>query len=266
MPEVPDVRRRRPWQLAIELAVEGKPWHMAGSLLSLDIPLSGWYLRPNGDAPMGTPMLEEPDVDSMALVAVLGTPQEIERLADTIDAIENGRRQVAASSDAASVAALLASRGIDPWRRRALEADASSPSDIALRLTPSEAWRIGLAAPVGLVPGLALDGCPCLVETPFATAIAEGRPSNGMVGALGAGLSLRIATFLKTRGLPLALFRPLAGGVAFDVIHSANGIRTDDLLALDAAAARITDARLEEHVLALIADGTLATPAADVVR
>jgi hypothetical protein len=38
------------------------------------------------------------------------------------------------------------------------------------------------------------------------------------------------------------------------------------MLALDVAAARINDARLEEHVLALIAEGTLAAPTTEVVR
>lgn len=258
--------RQRPWQLAIEVAFEGKPWHLAGSLLSLDIPLSGWYLRTNGDAPMGTPMIEEPDTYAMALTAVLGSAEEVARFAATLNSVEAGRARVAQSQDLASADAVLASRGIDPWRRRALSLDAASPSDIAAGLTPSEAWRIGGSADVPIVPAFALDGCPCLGEMPFAPMIAEGRMSNGTIGAIVPGLALRIATFLKKRGLPLALYRPLAGGVAFDVIHSAAGVRMDDMQALDVAAAAISDARLEEHVLALVADGTLAAPAPEVVH
>lgn len=266
IPEGPEARRRRPWQLAVQVAFEGRPWHLAGSLLSLDVPLAGWYLRTNGEAPMGAPMIEDADVSSMALTSVFGSTQEIDGVARSLGAIGAGRDRVAASPDVPSADALLASRGIDPWRRRAVVLDAPSPGEVARRLTPSEAWRVGLEQPVAAVPAVALDGCPCLGEIPFEPTTLEGRPSNGLVGAMVPGLALRIVQFLKDRGLPLALYRPLAGGMAFDLIHSAVGLRTDDLLALDVAAARITDARLEDHVLALIADGTLAAPSSEAVR
>ena len=265
MNEGPDARRRRPWQLAVPVAFEGRPWHLAGSLLSLDVPLSTWYLRANGEAPMGPPTIEELAVCRMALTGVLATTNDAVRIANTLDAIEGGRTRAATASDLAAVDALLASFGIDPWRRRALLLDVSSPSDVAQRLTPSEAWRVGAGATAPVAPRLTLDGCPCLGEAPFAPSVVEGRPSNGMVGAIVQGMSLRIISFLQARRLPLALYRPLIGGVAFDVIHGASAVRTDDTLALDVAAARISDMRLEEHVLALIDDGTLAPPPSPTV-
>jgi hypothetical protein len=265
--EGPVARRQRPWRVATPVAFEGQPWHLAGSLLSLDVPLSVWYLRTNGEAPMGTPTIEDPDVDSLALSAVLGTPEDVAAAAKTLDAVEAGRTRTANSPDGPSVDALLAAHGIDPWRRRALRLGATSHDEIATRLTPSEAWRVGADAPPAIAPRMTLDGCPCLGEMPLAPMIAEGRPSNGMIGAIVPGMSLRILLFLKARALPLALYRPLVGGVAFDIIHSASAVRTDDMLALDVAAAQISDTRLEEHVLALIADGTLAPPLSpDLVR
>jgi hypothetical protein len=71
---------------------------------------------------------------------------------------------------------------------------------------------------------------------------------------------LRVAAFLRKHGLPDDLFGDVAAGALNDIIEQTTAVRPDDFQALANAAALLSDARLEEHVLALVGDGTLARP------
>jgi hypothetical protein len=89
----------------------------------------------------------------------------------------------------------------------------------------------------------------------------EGRRSAGTIGATAIDTQLRVAIFLQQRQLPADLFGDLTAGALTDVIEAASGSRPDDFSAIAAAVSRLDDNRMEEHLLALVRDGTLAKPA-----
>jgi hypothetical protein len=153
----------------------------------------------------------------------------------------------------------LEQAGIDPWRRRAIRTVASNPAQAAAVLTYSEAWRLG-GAPGLLSPHPAIDGGAHFGAVPRSTHLMEGRRSAGVIGASAVDAQLRVALFLQSERLPATLFGDVAAGVIADLIQNTVAARADDFVTFAAAAQKLDDGRLEEHLLALVADGTLARP------
>jgi hypothetical protein len=258
--DVPGLQRLRPWILARPQVHARIGWHLEGSLLGLDLSLADWYLRQVGEPASAAPSLDEADGTSLLLLSLLAmtTPARLE-LEEALQAVDTGRRLAAAQDTAAALDAQLASAGVDPWRRRALKTGAASPASIVSQLTLSEAWRLGGA--VGqLTPRLPVDGCACLGTAPERPGLLEGRRSAGLAGAVVPDAVLRVAVFLQTHGLPLALAGEILAGAIGDVMHGVEGVRPDDRLALALAGVSLSDSRLEEHMLALIGAGVLARP------
>jgi hypothetical protein len=257
----PGDRRLRAWQIARAQARTASGWRLQGSLLLLDLPLATWYLRRNAEQPAAAPAFDELDVMAFAQVAAMGRSSGAAKmgLTEAAGAIDEGRRRVRAADDDAAVDDLLRAAGIDPWRRRALSLAAASREDTAESLRLAEAWRIG-GAPGLLAPRASLDGCACFGEAPRAAALLGGRRGTGVVGASAVDTQLRVAAFLRKHGLPDDLFGDVAAGALNDVVEQATAVRPDDFQALANAAALLSDARLEEHLLALVGDGTLARP------
>lgn len=256
-------RRTVPWRIAKADATSG--WHLEGSLLLLDVALATWYLRPGLEPPSQVPMLDELDVASLGQVAAIAraTGPAAMLLEDALQAVARGRQLAAAATPEALDSSLRAA-GMTPWRIRELSLDAAG-ADTAARLRIAEAWRLG-GAPGRLISRLSLDGCACFGEPPVSTVVVEGRRSGGMVGAASVDVQLRVAGFLRDRGLPLDLFGDVLAGALAEVFATARAARPDDLQAVAAAAAGLEDERLEEHVLALVADGTLARPSGSALK
>ena len=257
----PDERRLRPWQIARAHARTTAGWQLQGSLLLLDVPLSNWYLRRNGEQPASAPAFDEVDVMALAQVAAIGRSSGASGLgvAEAAAGIDEGRRRVRNAAADGSLEALLRDAGIDAWRRRALML-AGSGDAIVEALGLGEAWRIA-GAPGRLAPRPSLDGCVCFGGVPRARALLEGRRSTGIVGAAAVDTQLRVAVFLRKHGLPDDLYAEVAAGALNDIIEQTRAIRPDDFQAIACAAERLSEGRMEEHVLALVADDTLARPA-----
>jgi hypothetical protein len=242
-------------------ARDGSGWHLQGSLLVVDLAVSTWYLRRNGEPPNAAPVFDEPDVLAFALVPALSRSTSAGRLglAEAASAIEEGRRRAAAATDLTALDGMLATAGVDPWRRRALSLAGDSPSRVAEVLSDGESWRLA-GAPGLLTPRGPLDGCVCLGEATPSTWILEGRRSSATVGAGAVDVQLRTAVFLRKHKLPAEVFGDVVAGALLEMIENTRAARPDDFHAIAAAAMSLEDTRMEEHLLALVGDGTLARP------
>lgn len=254
-------RRLRPWLLARGQARAEAGWHLQGSLLMLDLALADWYLRRNGEPPAAAPSFDERDVMAFAQVAAIARSDGTVKVGidEVSAAVPAGRRLAASTPTFEELDRKLADAGIDAWRRRALRLESTSPAEIADRLTPAEAWRLA-GAPGWLAPQAPVDGSARLGPAPHSTVLMEGRRSAGAVGASAVDTQLRVAMFLHARQLPADLFGEVAAGALADVIENAEAARPDDFAAIAAAAVRLDDNRMEEHLLALVRDGTLMRP------
>lgn len=111
-----------------------------------------------------------------------------------------------------------------------------------------------------LSPHPAVDGGAHFGAVPRSPLLMEGRRSAGVIGASAVDAQLRVAMFLRARKLPDRLFGDLAAGLIDELIKTTFARRPDDFVAYATSVAHIDDTRLEEHLLALVADGTLARP------
>jgi hypothetical protein len=259
----PLARRRRPWLVPAGDSDEGG-WRLLGSLLSLDLAVSEWYVNRHGELPPTAPGLDDPDILSLSLTAALASAENVDGLdvESALAALDRGRAAAERLTGEDELDAALERAQVDPWRRRALRFARADRRDVGQdrgALTLSEIWQLG-GGEGSVVQRWALEGCPCFGPQPRPTALLEGRRATGLVGAVAADGALRVASFLRARGLPLVLFGAVYASAVVDVIHGAEAMRPDDRLGPARAATEITDARLEEHMLALISSGALARP------
>lgn len=257
----PYARQQRPWAVARGHAAAGVEWHVQGSLLLLDLALADWYLRRNSEPAAGQPMFDEGDMTALAQVAAMARSGGASglRLSEAAAAVEKGRAVAAAAPSMAILDGLLEEAGIDPWRRWALSRVATEPAALAAELEYAEAWRMG-GSPGLLSPHPAVDGGAHFGAVPRSPLLMEGRRSAGVIGASAVDAQLRVAMFLRARKLPDRLFGDLAAGLIDELIKTTFARRPDDFVAYATSVAHIDDTRLEEHLLALVADGTLARP------
>ena len=256
-----NARKMRPWQVARGQSAGGAGWRLQGSLLMLDVSLTDWYLRRNGEPGSVPPMFDEGDMTALAQVAAMARSAGASRmgLADAAAAVDKGRARAASAASMADLDHMLEAAGLDPWRRWALASEASDPSAAAGLLTYGEAWRVG-GAPGNLSPHQAIDGGAHFGAVPRCTLLMEGRRSAGAIGATAVDGQLRVARFLLSAHLPDELFGDVLAGLIADLMQNTPAARPDDFHAFGAAVMEVGDARLEEHLLALVADGTLARP------
>jgi hypothetical protein len=260
-------RKIRPWLVARGYAQGGRGWNLQGSLLALDLAVSSWYLRRNGEPPVAAPVFDEMDVNAFAQVASIARsrrPSNL-RLQEAVSAIAAGHERARASADLPALDELLRSSGITAWRRREIRLDAASVEQAGAGFWAAGGGGGG-GAPGLLIARASLDGCACLGEAPRATHFLEGRRSAGVVAAGSVDVQLRVASFLRSRELPDDLFGEVAAGALNEAIEHTSAARPDDFRAIARAVSRMDDGRMEEHLLALVSDGTLARPAAATTR
>ena len=119
-----DRRARQPWALPEQVVQTAVPWHVAGSLLGLDLALSQTMLRRlSSDGLPQPPRLLSGDRDLFAQTASLVIPtvladRDVQTMVEAIAAGRERVAQLAASADTLEeVADAIA---MDGWRRRAL--------------------------------------------------------------------------------------------------------------------------------------------------
>lgn len=134
-------------------------------------------------------------------------------------------------------------------------------------VVPSEYLRLGIAGGVTLPSAAgpaagAFDGCLCL-RPPFARPIEHwlGRGDSGHLSILTTDLVIRVVTALAELKLPSVLTELVLPFAVQDVVDRVSQFSPEDWEAL-AVARFIPKERVEEYVLALVAEGVLAPPTA----
>ena len=183
--------------------------------------------------------------------------------------VDAGRRRLAALSSADDARALAEAAGLGAWRREALAwAVAHDAAGVPAALSLSELAWAGVGDSGTPADRAALDawGTGRLAATgELATRLPRGRGWEGAVAhdaraglATTVGdLNLRVAAFLAARGLPASLAPDLLSAATLDLIDRVVAPRADDWRAVVAGIRALPDARLEDDVAALTADGPL---------
>lgn len=251
------------WRMATEVfAPTG--WHLAGSVLRLDVALAPLLLRRLDSTEMPTAsLLPAGSRRTLALTVALIDPRALAD--DTRDAIaaalSRGRARAAAlTTDPSGFEIAAADAGLSEWRTNAARWTLNAGAAPADAFTMLELFRLGGGrAPAAWGTASApLDGCLCL-QFPERTAWEEfaGRPTTGQMGTLLADLLLRTADALAARRLPALLARDVAAFAMQDVLDRARPAYFDDWLPVAYAARDLSESQFDDYVAALTVDGPL---------
>jgi len=261
------LRLRTPWALPRQDIAVGVPWHVTGSLLGLDVALSGLSLRRvGGDRAIDAPTLSSNERDAFAVAVALLNPYDLlDRDRDIIaGAVEKGRARVAAlAGDRARVDEVAAEIRMDGWRRRALNWTlAREPDRVGSFFSMTELLFLGRGPIDDLsawgMSGLALAGCFCTrLASPNQWRLLVGRPQLGLMASTVADLNLHIAVMLRTLRLPAAVAKSVLSAAVQDFIDEARPTDFNDWLTLVRTAQAVPRERIEDYVSVATADGPL---------
>jgi hypothetical protein len=252
-----DVGRPVAWRIATEVfAADG--WHLAGSVLRLDLALPHFALRRLDSTEMpGGSALPDNSRRTLALSVALIDPRALSD--DDRDAIAaaltRGRARAAAlAHDPSTFASAAADAKLSEWRANAarwtLE---TNPAAVAGAFTLLELFRLG-GDPARAAWGTAaipIDGCLCL-ESPERIAWEDyaGRPATGQMATQLADIMLRTADALAARRLPAFLARDIVAFATQDTIDRARPSYLDDWLPVAYAARDLSDSQFDDYVAA----------------
>ena len=262
-----EMRLRTAWSVPHPDVAPSSPWHVAGSLLGLDVGLAPLALRRvNFERVLEAPRLTSNERDTFAVSVSLLNPfalRDVDR--DAIAAaVERGRMRVQTlprnGSDLDRVADELVMEG---WRRRALRwTFANEPDRVLTLLSLTDLLTLGGGRAAELdVWGMAMltpQGCLCSRLTPpgrWSTLL--GRPQLGLAASGVADLNLHIAIMLKEMNLPAALAKVVLSGAMQDFIDEVKPTDDADWLTMVRAARSVPRDRIEDYVAAATATGPL---------
>ena len=253
------------WRIATEVfAPDG--WHLAGSLLRLDLALAPLALRRLDSTEMPTPsVLPAHTRRTLALSVALIDPRALAD--DERDAIAaalaRGRARAATlAKDPSGFETAAADAGLSEWRTNAARwaLTAGSPPAVADPFTLLELFRLGGGqGPAAWGTAAApLDGCLCL-QFPARTAWEDfaGRPTTGQMATQLADTMLRTADALASRRMPALLARDVVAFAMQDVLDRARPAYFDDWLPLAYAARDISEGQFDDYIAALTVAGPL---------
>jgi hypothetical protein len=255
------------WRFAASEPRTGGGTIIRGSFFGLDVMLAESRMprRP----PTEGASLDEPDLNVLieALVLRGGVPSAAEVEA-TIAALDRGRATVqtwrVTPPSRELMQAALASAAVDPRRANAFLWTLAHDPDAARRaLTVTELVRLG----EGRVPDAwgvqmkAIDGCPCQkVLTPRSIDDWRGSWQKGLPAAMTFDLSLRLVEHVHHLGLPALLVDALRPAATLDWVTHMTPFTQDDWQALPGWPHDLSETRVQEYVMALVARGILVAP------
>ena len=260
-----DAGRPIAWRIATEVFAP-RGWHLAGSVLRLDLALPHLMLRRLNSTEIPPPsMMPVNSRRTIALSVALIDPRALTD--DTRDAIaaalSRGRARAAAlTRDPSGLESAVADAGMSEWRANAARwaLDAGAASAAAETFTPLERFRLGggQASAAWGTAAIPIDGCFCLR---FPEAIAwedvTGRPGTGQMATQFADIMLITADALSKRRLPAILARDVIAFAVQEAIDRARPAYLDDWLPIAYAARGLTDSQFDDYVAALTVAGPL---------
>jgi hypothetical protein len=262
----PSERERTRWMMPFEAAGEGKPWHVRGALLGLDIGLARMMLRrTRGDLPALGPTISQADRRVLTETLVLTTAADLneERARQVLDWLDDGRARLKAwTSD---VRAELVTRLAIGERRAQAAAwtGAHDASTLTQLFTLTELVLLGRRGddPVPSEWGVSrapLDGSLALAfPDPPAPQRYSGRSGAGLMATRVADVNIRVLEALEERHLPVALAPGVLAAMLQDVLDDARLAYFDDWLSLSREVQALGDDQIGDYVSALTADGPL---------
>jgi hypothetical protein len=261
-------RLRTTWMVPRVDVSPGIPWHVAGSLLGLDVGLGTLALRRlNFDGVLEAPKLTSNERDAFAISISLINPFEL-RDADRdaiTDALARGRRRLSAlrPGDAAGFDAVADELAMEGARRRAVRWTLAHERERVVTLfSATELLILGGGDIERLHPwGMSMvtaEGCLCSRLTPpgrWPTLL--GRPPLGLTASAVADLNLHVATMLRDLRLPAPIAKVVLSGAMQDFIDEVKPTDDSDWLTLARTARSVTRERIEDYVAAATASGPL---------
>jgi len=261
-----EVRSRTAWMQPRQEVAPGSPWHVSGSLLGMDVALAPLALRRiNFDRVLEAPRLTSNQREAFAISVAFMNPYLLrDRDRDAIvDAVERGRRRLAALAGAADLDAIASELSFDGARRRALAWTlANEPERIDSLISLTELLVLG-GAPLDQLSAWGMSmlptaGCLCLRLTPPGRWLTlMGRPQLGITAAGMADLNLQVAVRLKELQLPAALARVVLSAAMQDFIDDVKPTDEADWTTMMRTARRLTREQVEDYVAAATAAGPL---------
>jgi hypothetical protein len=251
-----------PWALAAEQAAAGRPWHMQGSLVGLDVPLGRLRLRRLlGSMPAHQSLVNAAERSALVLSVVL-TPGTIDEQDATavVGAMERGRARVRGASDDER-GALCADAGLCGWRSEIVAWARRREPDAALAtVTRAELAWAGRdpSRPFADAWGTAsaVDGeLAVRFPAPLPIETIAGRPTLAHGLTAFADLKLRLAELLVARRLPASLARELGAAALQDFLDEVQPAYPDDWLAFSFQADRMDPSRADDYLSALTIPG-----------
>lgn len=257
------------WSMPREQAGDGRPWHIEGSLLGLDIALARLALRRLSDADMPVaPTINLNDQLTLARTARALNPNDL-RDADRdriVEAIARGRQRVAgAGANLADVLALADEAALSPAVRQTLQwtltrTPAMVPALFGLR---DFMWlgRPDLPRDTLNRWGVYAESLHSRLRTamprPTPWENFSGRADGGLIATLFPDLTLRMAEETVRLRLPAQLIPALLTYATQDFWHDVDSRFADDWPALARQALALSPSRVEDYVAALAGNGPL---------
>jgi hypothetical protein len=253
------------WRIAAEVFAPGG-WHLAGSVLRLDLALAHLALRRLDSTEMPAPsVLPANSRRTLALSVALIDPRALaDEERDAIaQSLSRGRARVAAlTKDPAGFETAAAEAGLSEWRTNAARwtLNAGAGSGIAATFTVLDIFRLGggrASDAWGTAAG-PIDGCLCL-RFPDRAAWEHfaGRPSTGQMATQLADVLLRTAEALAARRLPARLARNVVAFAMQEVLDRARPGYFDDWLPIADAVRELEERQFDDYVAALTVAGPL---------
>jgi hypothetical protein len=263
-----DSRARAPWALPAAQAESGVPWHVAGSLLGLDLGLSSLALRRvSSRALPEAPVLGAAERNVFTnTVALLNVFELSDTDRDAIaDAIRRGQRRLASLTAGNDTLDTLADEiALDGWRRRAVRWTLTNdPEQTPSFFSLGELLYLGNPSPAAHLNawGVAADtsdGCICTrLARPGQWRLAIGRLTNGTVATQVSDVNLRVALALADLKLPAALAKGVLAAAMQDYVDQVKPLHPDDWLTLVRWARSVSNERIQDYVAGLTANGPL---------
>jgi hypothetical protein len=261
-----ETRVKMPWLPPRQDFQPGVPWHVAGSLLGLDVALASMNLRRMTlDRIADAPKLSSIEREALAVGVNL---LEVRRLKDAdrdaiAASIGRGRDRVkslvAGGEPFEPIAETL---GFTGWRRRALSWSLEhEPQTVAQQFTLVELLELGGGAKGADVDAWGTsavhsDGCTC-TELPNVRAwrLLDGRPQFPMMAATMGDFNLAMAVMLREMNLPSLLAKPILAVAMQDFIDELNPANSNDWWSLSREAQALRRQRVEDYVAVAAAVG-----------
>lgn len=256
---VSEVRAMMPWAIPEPHADPGVPWHVAGSLLGLDLAMSQLsFRRVSGDAITGPPALSSNDRETFARSLALLNAYAVrnEQRDVIVSAIDRGRERVNALKTGADADEAADAIKMDGWRRRALRWTLDNQPEQKLSFfSLSELLILGGASIADFDGwGAAMTpffGCFCTrMPPPNTWRFAIGRPQVGLLGSAVPDVTLRIVLALGELDLPAALAKSVLNAAVPEYLDTVRPTDPSDWLTLVRSAQLLSRERIEDYVAA----------------